>query len=64
MRKTSGTSCCFDQAGQKTTLPILFANELGIFSLKMDCGTVRDPEEWFGKRGAANGATYFELLSW
>jgi MoxR-like ATPase len=29
----------------------------------MDCGTVRDPEEWFGKRGASGGATYFEPSS-
>jgi hypothetical protein len=27
--------------------------QLGIPVLKMDCGTVRDPEEWFGKRGAS-----------
>jgi MoxR-like ATPase len=47
----------------KTTLPILLANELGIPVLKMDCGTVRDPEEWFGKRGASGGATYFEPSS-
>jgi MoxR-like ATPase len=44
----------------KTTLPMLLGKELGLDVLKMDCGTVRDPEEWFGKRGAANGATYFE----
>jgi len=47
----------------KTTLPILVAEQLGIPILKMDCGTVRDPEEWFGKRGASNGATYFEPSS-
>lgn len=44
----------------KTTLPILIANELKTKILKMDCGTVRDPEEWFGIRGAANGSTFFE----
>lgn len=44
----------------KTTLPNLVAQECGRKVLKMDCGTVRDPEEWFGKRGAANGATFFE----
>lgn len=47
----------------KTTMPILVAKELGVPVLKMDCGTVRDPEEWFGKRGASNGATYFEPSS-
>lgn len=47
----------------KTTMPMLVAKELGIPVLKMDCGTVRDPEEWFGKRGAAGGATYFEPSS-
>lgn len=43
----------------KTTLPGLVAQESGLEVLKMDCGTIRDPEEWFGKRGAANGATFF-----
>jgi MoxR-like ATPase len=47
----------------KTTMPMLVAKELGLPVLKMDCGTVRDPEEWFGKRGASGGATYFEPSS-
>ncbi len=47
----------------KTTMPMLVAKQLGIPVLKMDCGTVRDPEEWFGKRGASGGATYFEPSS-
>lgn len=47
----------------KTTMPMLIAGHLGIPVLKMDCGTVRDPEEWFGKRGASGGATYFEPSS-
>lgn len=47
----------------KTTMPMLIAKQHGLPVLKMDCGTVRDPEEWFGKRGASNGATYFEPSS-
>lgn len=43
----------------KTTLPRLFAQATGRRFLRMNCATVRDPEEWFGYREAIDGSTVF-----
>lgn len=43
----------------KTTLPRLFAQLTGKRFLRMNCATVRDPEEWFGYREAQDGSTVF-----
>lgn len=43
----------------KTTLPKLFAEVTGRRFLRMNCATVRDPEEWFGYREAQEGSTVF-----
>lgn len=43
----------------KTSLPKHFAKINGLNFLRMDCSKVRDPEEWFGFRGALNGSTTF-----
>ena len=43
----------------KTSLPKHFAKINGLEVLRMDCAKVRDPEEWFGFRGALNGTTTF-----
>lgn len=43
----------------KTSLPRLFAQVCGKEFLRMNCATVRDPEEWFGFREAKNGSTLF-----
>lgn len=43
----------------KTTMPLVIAEKLGVPCIKIDCGTVRDPEEWFGRRDAADGKTHF-----
>jgi MoxR-like ATPase len=43
----------------KTTLPRLFAELAGKGFLRMNCATVRDPEEWFGYREAKDGNTVF-----
>lgn len=43
----------------KTTLPKLFAQATGRRFLRMNCATVRDPEEWFGYREAIDGSTVF-----
>lgn len=43
----------------KTTLPKLFAEVSGKDFLRMNCATVRDPEEWFGYREARDGSTVF-----
>lgn len=43
----------------KTTLPKLFAEVTGKRFLRMNCATVRDPEEWFGYREAKEGSTHF-----
>lgn len=43
----------------KTTLPRLFAERIGKKFMRMNCATVRDPEEWFGFREAVDGSTVF-----
>lgn len=43
----------------KTTLPRLFAQAVGMRFYRMNCATVRDPEEWFGFREAKEGSTVF-----
>lgn len=43
----------------KTTLPKLMAEVTGRRFLRMNCATVRDPEEWFGYREAREGSTVF-----
>jgi MoxR-like ATPase len=43
----------------KTTLPKLFADLTGKRFLRMNCATIRDPEEWFGYREAKDGTTVF-----
>lgn len=43
----------------KTTLPWLFAQATGREFLRMNCATIRDPEEWFGFREAQAGTTVF-----
>lgn len=44
----------------KTSTPEAFAkaNKMKVFM--MNCAVVRDPEEWFGRREAADGSTYFK----
>jgi midasin (ATPase involved in ribosome maturation) len=43
----------------KTTLPKLLAQVTGRNFLRMNCATIRDPEEWFGFREAKGGSTVF-----
>jgi len=43
----------------KTTLPKLFAQLVGKKFMRMNCATIRDPEEWFGYREAREGSTVF-----
>jgi hypothetical protein len=43
----------------KTELPKLFASLAGKKFMRMNCGTIRDPEEWFGFREAREGSTVF-----
>lgn len=43
----------------KTTLPWLFSQVTGKEFYRMNCATVRDPEEWFGYREAKAGSTVF-----
>lgn len=44
----------------KTSLPKAFAESKGMAFYKMDCALVADPEEFFGRREAKDGTTYFE----
>lgn len=44
----------------KTSLPEHFASKSKLDFIRMDCALVRDPEEWFGFRGANSGTTTFE----
>lgn len=44
----------------KTSLPQRFAKITGRGYFRMNCASVRDPEEWFGYRAAKDGSTYFE----
>lgn len=41
----------------KTSVPQQMATEWGMEFLRWDCATVRDPEEFFGFRGAQDGST-------
>lgn len=43
----------------KTTLPRLFSQVVGKDFMRMNCATIRDPEEWFGYREAKEGSTLF-----
>ena len=43
----------------KTTLPKLFAERAGMGFMRMNCASIRDPEEWFGFREAREGSTVF-----
>lgn len=43
----------------KTTIPQLFAKQTGRGYFDMNCGGVRDPEEWYGYREAKDGETVF-----
>lgn len=43
----------------KTSLAAEFAKQHGMDFVKVNCSTVRDPEEWFGYREAENGSTVF-----
>jgi hypothetical protein len=43
----------------KTTLPRLFAEVTGKSFMRMNCASIRDPEEWFGYREARDGNTVF-----
>ena len=43
----------------KTTLPELFAKAIDYDFYRMNCASIRDPEEWFGYREAKDGSTLF-----
>lgn len=43
----------------KTTLPKLAAQVTGRSFIRMNCASIRDPEEWFGYREAKDGSTVF-----
>jgi len=43
----------------KTTTPRKFAEAIGYRFMRMNCATIRDPEEWFGFREARHGSTVF-----
>lgn len=43
----------------KTTLGTVYAASRGMEVYRMNCATVRDPEEWFGFRAATEGSTHF-----
>lgn len=43
----------------KTSLPKLVAELTGMEFMRMNCATIRDPEEWFGYREAREGSTHF-----
>lgn len=43
----------------KTTLPQKYAAARGMGYFRMNCASVRDPEEWFGYREARDGTTEF-----
>lgn len=45
----------------KSSLPRAYATKCGIKFIRVDCATIRDPEEWFGQRVAVNGSTQFNL---
>lgn len=43
----------------KTSISRLFANATGLSFYRMNCASIRDPEEWFGTREAVEGTTIF-----
>lgn len=43
----------------KTLMPRLFAEMTDMAFTRMNCASVRDPEEWFGYREARDGSTQF-----
>lgn len=43
----------------KTTIPELFAQAIGKKFYRMNCASIRDPEEWYGYREARDGSTVF-----
>jgi len=43
----------------KTTIPEKYAQSAGLDFFRMNCPTIRDPEEWFGQRIAKEGSTMF-----
>lgn len=45
----------------KTSIPEAFAKKHSMQVLRMNCATVRDPEEWFVYRSAKDGSTVVEL---
>jgi Holliday junction resolvasome RuvABC ATP-dependent DNA helicase subunit len=51
----------FGESGYgKTTLAQHIAYISNMDCFRMNCATVRDPEEWFGQRAAKDGSTFFE----
>lgn len=44
----------------KTTIPMRFAEKTGRKFVRVNCASIRDPEEWFGFREARDGSTVFE----
>lgn len=51
----------FGESGYgKTSLGQYIAKTADMDYFRMNCATVRDPEEWFGQRAASEGTTYFE----
>jgi len=44
----------------KTTMPKRFAEKTGRNHVRINCAAIRDPEEWFGFREAAEGSTMFD----
>lgn len=51
----------FGESGYgKTTLAQHIAHISNMDCFRMNCATVRDPEEWFGQRSAKDGTTFFE----
>ncbi len=44
----------------KTTIPMKFAEKTGRKFVRVNCASIRDPEEWFGFREARAGDTVFE----
>lgn len=44
----------------KSSVPMQMSKDWGMKYLRWDCATVRDPEEFFGFRGAQNGSTMNE----
>ena len=43
----------------KTSIPRWYAEKAGLDYFRMNCATVRDPEEWFGQRTAKDGSIMF-----